>query len=144
MDLRKAVLVLAVIVLVLASPFIVAVTGLSYYVEDYALADPDSGFREWTARKLLFAYLLVLNHRKRMEFAKAYIETFDEEALTYDKTRYKKVFWIYADECTHVLRQGKRGIGYYRYAEAFPDDRKYEQAMNLAEHYGYRDALGDE
>ncbi len=141
MELKKTLILIGVILLIVISPLILAATGLSVFIEDYALARPDSGFAEWLARKFVGIYLLVFREDKRMSLAENYLETFNEDSAVYDEGHYKSVFWAYADACLEELRPGKAGIGYYKFAESFPDDERADQAMDLARKFGYRDAL---
>ncbi|MBN1809117.1 MAG: hypothetical protein JW909_08615 [Planctomycetes bacterium] len=144
MNLKKAVVVIGIIIVLILSPFGVAASGLSYFVEDWALERPDSGFAEWTARSLFGMYQLVLRKDKRVELGRKYLDVFSEDnSQVYDEDRYKDVYWRYARSCTYVLREGKRGIGYYRFAEDFPDDPRAGEAMEYADKFGYRDALYD-
>jgi hypothetical protein len=144
MDLKKAAIVLAIVLVVLTSPVWMAATGLSFFIEDWALSKPDSGFAEWTARAFIGIHRVSFRHDKRMILAEKYLDVFDEESAVYNEENYKNVFWAYAEACSDELLPGWAGKGYYYYAQKYPNDERTRDATSMANHFGYRKALQDE
>ena len=109
MDLKKAAMILAIVLIVLTSPVWMAATGLSFFIEDWALSKPDSGFAEWTTRTFVGLHMVSFGHGRMMELSEQYLNTFNEDSAVFNEENYKNVFWAYAQACSEELLPGWAG-----------------------------------
>ena len=131
-------LVLGLVVVLAAAPVLFMVLGGPEWLEEWAMAHPESGLAEWTARKLDFYYLLTLRPGRRVRLLERYLDTFNEDAAAHRPELYREIFWEYARVAADYYPRGRAGRGYYEFAVTFPEDERAEEAEELARSYGYR------